>query len=79
MDREAVHHHDITAFEGGNETMFEIGHEGCCIYWFIQHGGRDHRAMTQASDEGDRLPMPMGHMVDQPNATWAAAAKPRHE
>ena len=40
----------------------------------IQHEGCDHRATAQASDEGDRLPMPVRYMVGQPNATRAAAA-----
>ena len=31
MNREAIHHHDVAVFEGGNETSFEIGYEGCCI------------------------------------------------
>src|SRR5208283_5875495 len=78
VHREAVHHHDVAALEGGNETMFKIGHEGYCIYWSIQHEGCDHRTTAQAGDEGDRLPMPVRYMVGQPKATRAAAAKPHH-
>src|SRR6476661_9460990 len=71
VHREAIHHHDVAALESGNETSFEISHEGCCIHGSIQHEGRDHRATAQASDEGDRLPMPMRNMIDQPNAAGA--------
>ena len=71
-------HHDVTALEGGSKTLFEIGHERCCIHGAIQHEGRHHRTTAQAGDEGDRLPMPVRHMVGQPNATRAAAAKPHH-
>ena len=78
VHREAIHHHDVAALEGGSKTLFEIGHERCCIHGAIQHEGRDHRATAQAGDEGDRLPMPVRYMVAQPNATRAAAAKPHH-
>ena len=78
MNREAIHHDDVAALEGGNETSFEIGHEGCCIHWSIQHEGRDHRAAAQAGDESDRLPMPVRNMIDQPNAARAATSKPHH-
>jgi hypothetical protein len=44
VHREAIHHHDVAALESGNETSFEISHEGCCIHGSIQHEGRDHRA-----------------------------------
>src|ERR1700730_19252011 len=74
VHREAVHHHDVAALEGGNETSLEIGHEGCRIHWPIQHEGCDHRATAQASEEGDRLPTPVRYMLGQPNATWAGEA-----
>ena len=31
VHRQAVHHHDVAALEGGNETSLEIGHDGCRI------------------------------------------------
>ncbi len=78
VDGEAVHHHGVTALECRNKASFEIGHEGCCIHRAIKHEGRDHPAMAQACHEGDRLPMPVRNMVNQPNATRAAASKPHH-
>ena len=63
VHREAIHHHDVAALEGGSKTLFEIGHERCCIHGAIQHEGRDHRTTAQAGDEGDRLPMPVRYMV----------------
>ena len=78
VDGEAVHQHNVAALEGGNETSFEIGHERCCIHWSIQHEGCDHGATAQAGDEGDRLPMSVRNMVDQPKAARAAASKPHH-
>ena len=44
----------------------------------IQHEGRDNCATAQASNEGDRLPMPMRNVIDQPNAAGALASKPHH-
>ena len=78
VHREAIHHHDVAALEGGSKTSFEIGHERCCIHGSIQHEGRDHSTTAQAGDEGDGLPMPVRNMIDQPNAARAAAARPHH-
>jgi hypothetical protein len=78
VDGEAVHHHGVAALECRNKASFEIRYEGCCIHRSIKHEGRDHPATAQAGDEGDRLPMPVRNMVDQPNATRAAASKPYH-
>ena len=75
VHREAIHHHNVAALEGGGKTLFEIGHERCCIHGAIQHERRDHRTTAQAGDEGDRLPMPVRYMVGQPNATRANNGK----
>ena len=64
VDRKAVHDHNIAALKCRNKTFFEIGYEGRCVHWSIEHQGRDHRAPAQAGNEGDGLPMAVRHTVN---------------
>jgi hypothetical protein len=75
--REVVDDDDI-ALERWHETLFDIRQEGLSGHGAIKHAWRGHSIAAQAGHEGDRLPVSVRHMADEPIAAQATAAKPQH-
>ena len=65
MGGEVVGHNDLPRLEGGGELLFHIGLETGAVHGAVQHPGRDQAVVTESGDEGLRIPMTEGGMVDQ--------------
>lgn len=78
MGFEVVDDHDVTALEGGSQTLFEIGDKACASHRSIDHEWCDHPVMAQPGHECDGLPMSLRHVADQSQAARTTPAQPRH-
>jgi hypothetical protein len=73
-----VHHHDIVSMECWDEALFDIGKEHFSVHRPVNHHRRHHMVVTERGHEGDGLPVPMRHTINQPHATWSATVEPHH-
>lgn len=73
-----VHHDDITASERRDQEPPHIGQEAAPIDRSVEHAWRGDRVTAQRSNERQRLPVSMRHLVDQAIPHSAATVRPGH-
>jgi len=78
MHREIVHRDDVAAFERWNKTSFHISKKHRPIHRTVKHERCSHPAQAQTGHKGDRFPMAVRRIADQPFAAGTAATKPHH-
>src|ERR1700681_3619199 len=66
-----VHHDYIVSSESWDEALFDIGKKHFSVHRAVHHRRR-HTVVTQRGHEGDGLPVPMRHAINQPHPTWPA-------
>ena len=78
MGSDVVHDDDVAGMQGGHETLFDIGEEGLAVHRSFDNERSNQLVMAQACDEGDRLPMSMGRVIDQSLAAWTTSSRSHH-
>jgi len=73
-----VHHDYIVSLESWDEALFDIGKKHFSVHRAVDHHRRRHTVVTQRGHEGDGLPVPMRHAINQSHATWPATTEPHH-
>ena len=76
--RKIIHNDDIATFERWHKKLLHPCDKGEAVHRSFHYKRRHHPVMAQSSDEGDRLPMSVRRIADQPLATRAAAAQSHH-
>ena len=64
--------------ERGGKHALHVGAEDDAVHGAIDDKGRDDAVMTQASDEGGRLPVSVGYPTDQSLSASASAVAACH-
>ena len=78
MAAEVVGDHDVARVEGGGQELGDPGGKGNAVDRPVDHAGRDHAIMAQASKEGERLAMSVRNLGDQRAAAQAPATRAGH-
>src|SRR6266511_5774193 len=78
MYRKIVHEYDLPALEGWDKALLHISEKHRPVHGSLDHERRGHSASPQAANEGDRFPMSMRSVADQPLATRSTAAQSHH-
>lgn len=66
MRAEVVHHYEVSGAKGGRQCLLVPGTEHPSVDRSVEHQWGDQAFATQRTDEGGRLPVPLGH------PSWAA-------
>ena len=75
MNRDIVHEHDVTSFEGGGENLFDVGSERLSAHCSFEHERGADTVMAQRRDEGGCRPLAVQYLVDQALAARRAAVE----
>ena len=75
---EIVHDDDVAAPQRRHQELDDPGQEADGIDRLVEDAGRDDPVASQAGHEGQRLPMAMRHLGDQPLAERAASMQSSH-
>lgn len=78
MAAEIVEDDDAARFELGDEELLDPCGEAFAIDRAIEDAGSNDPIVPEAGDEGQRLPVPMRHFIDQRLALRAPAMGARH-
>lgn len=75
---EMIDHHDLTWPEGRTEALFGVGCKDLSVHRTVDDHRREHLAPAHGGDQGGGLPAAVRDLGEEPLATRAAAAGPRH-
>ena len=75
VNGDIVHEHDVTAFQGRSENLFDIGLERLAVHCAFEHERRRHTVVAQRGDECHGLPVAMQHLLDQALSARGAAVE----
>ncbi len=75
VNRDIVHEHDVTSFQGRSQNLFDIGPKCLTVHRAFEHEGRGHAVVAQRSDECRCLPVAVQHLLDQALAARGAAVE----
>ena len=78
MGAHVVHEDDVAFFQGPHEDLLDIGQEGRAIHRAVDHVRCCDAIDAQGGHEGERLPVAVGHLGNQPLAPRSAAVEPGH-
>lgn len=78
VNRDIVHEHNITAFQGRSENLFDIGPERLAVHRAFEHERGGHTIVAQRGDERGGLPIALEYLLDEPLAARRAAVEAGH-
>lgn len=71
-----VHHDHVTRAERRRQVLLDIAEEHVSVHRAVDHGGRREAAQSQRTDEGRRLPVAVGDVIDDALAAKRPAVQP---
>lgn len=75
---QVVHHDDVSVAQRRPQDLIDVSEKGRTAHGAVErHRGGDAR-QPESTDEGRRLPMPMGNRSAAALATWCAAVHAGH-
>ena len=75
---QVVEDDDIAGCQCGHQELFDPGGEACPVDRAIQHHWSHDAVVPEPCQEGECLPVPVRHLVDQRRAARRPAARARH-
>ena len=73
VNRDIVHEHDITSFQGRSQNLFDVGPKRFTVHRAFEHERRGHTVVAQRGDECRGPPVAMQDLLDQTRAARGAA------
>ena len=75
MNRDIVHEHDVTFFQGWSQNLFDIGPERLAVHRAFEHKRRGDPIVAQCSDECRGLPIAVQHLLGEALSARGAAVE----
>src|SRR6266849_4974953 len=78
VEGDVVDHHNVTALEYRNQTLFDVSQEGFAVHGSFDHHRRHDASLTETSDKRQRFPVPHRHISDQALSARVPTVRPHH-